>query len=408
MHCMRLGKIKKASERLLRVSSLLLSFTTFPAYADDQLPDTIVGYIIGDSLKFIANPLHVSSDTLGDWSMQAVATGIGLSQTNPVASNFSSYLGESNLQASIQKTNGDFRVYIQAGSYAVPVVGQPFVRANSNTESSFGYVPEAYVALNLTKDWTISLGKLASMGGVEATFTYENINIQRGLLWTQTNSVSRGAQLDYRDGFISAAVNVTDGAYSGVYNWVGGLISLQASENSAFTVSWTGALSANSTNSVVTPLLQNNSQITNLIYQYTGDRWTITPYAQYTYIPENKNIGLYGSSGTIGYAILSTYHVDPLTKGVAPYRHISIPTRLEYQSSFGNSQNSDVPSGLMYGPGSSAWSATISPTIQSGRLFARAEFSYVKAFNVLAGSAFGTSGMNNSQVRVMLEAGILY
>ena len=310
------------------------------ANAEDLLPDPVIGFVMGDTLQFTPNPLHASSDSLGDWSIQAIGSGLAFQQTNPVPGNFGSYSGISNLQVDIQKTNGPITVYLQAGTYAIPSIGMPYTRASANTESTFGYVPEAYIALAVGKDWSVSLGKLPSMGGVESTFTYENTNIQRGLLWTQTNSVSRGAQINYQDGIFSAAFSVND--------------------------------------------------------------------AQYTYIPSSPSIGIYGDSGTVGYALLSTYHIDPLTNGVAPYRHISIPTRFEYQSSFGNSRNSNLPAGLMYGPGSSAWSATITPTIQLGKLFARIEFAYVKAFNTTSGSSFGANGTNNTQVRGMLEAGFLY
>ena len=378
------------------------------ANAEDLLPDPVIGFVMGDTLQFTPNPLHASSDSLGDWSIQAIGSGLAFQQTNPVPGNFGSYSGISNLQVDIQKTNGPITVYLQAGTYAIPSIGMPYTRASANTESTFGYVPEAYIALAVGKDWSVSLGKLPSMGGVESTFTYENTNIQRGLLWTQTNSVSRGAQINYQDGIFSAAFSVNDGAYSGVYNWIGGLVSVKTGEGSAVTAGWTGSLSPNAMNTTATPLLQNNSQISNLIYQYTGDRWSFTPYAQYTYIPSSPSIGIYGDSGTVGYALLSTYHIDPLTNGVAPYRHISIPTRFEYQSSFGNSRNSNLPAGLMYGPGSSAWSATITPTIQLGKLFARIEFAYVKAFNTTSGSSFGAYGTNNTQVRGMLEAGFLY
>jgi hypothetical protein len=34
--------------------------------------------------------------------------------------------------------------------------------------------------------------------------------------------------------------------------------------------------------------------------------------------------------------------------------------------------------------------------------------SYVKAFNSLAGQAFGANGLNNNQTRVMIEAGLLF
>lgn len=383
-------------------------FFSSSVYADDELPESIVGYILGETLRFQPSPLTMKSDSFGDWAIEAVASGLLLNQTNPFGGNLANYADFSNLQVDIQKKNGPLKVYIQAGTYSIPTLGQAYLQANKNAESSFGYIPEAYAALSMGTDWSLAVGKIPSMGGVEATFSYQNTNIQRGLLWIQTNSVSHGAQLNYQEGIFSAALTVNDGSYSGVYNWVGGLVSVKAKENIVVTASWTGAVSANPTNTNRTPLLQNNSQITNLIYQYTGDRWTVTPYAQYTYVPINPSIGIYGSSGTIGYAVLTTYHVDPLVNGVAPFRHISIPTRFEYQSSFGNSQNQNLPAGLMYGPGSAAFSATITPTIQSGRFFARTELSYIQIFNGLSGAAFGANGNNDKQFRVMLEAGIMY
>lgn len=399
--------------RIMRIANTLciaiaLFLPSSLVFADDSLPESIVGYILGETLRFNPNPLNIQSELFGDWALEAVASGLAFHQSNPTGSNLSNHVGVSNLQVDIQKKNGPLKVYIQAGSYAIPTLGQAYLQANKNTESSFGYIPEAYFALSMGNDWSLALGKIPSMGGVEATFSYQNSNIQRGLLWIQTNSVSSGVQLNYQEGNLSAALTVNDGSYSGVYNWVGGLVSIKTSADSAFTASWTGAVTANPTNTDKTPLLQNNAQISNLIYQYTGDRWTVTPYAQYTYTPLNPSIGIYGSTGTLGAAILTTYHVDPLVNGVAPNRHISIPTRVEYQSSFGNSNNANLPAGLMYGPGSSAFSATMTPTIQSGRFFARTEFSYVKVFNGLAGSIFGPSGIINSQFRIMLETGIMY
>ncbi len=376
--------------------------------ADDDVAGPVLGFVMGDTLSFSDNPVGFKSDQFGDWSAQGVLTGLTLRQTNPVSTNESSYSGFSNAQLMIQKNDGPVRLFAQTGLYTIPTLGVPFMRAQPTTEGSFGYVPHAYVSLVPNRNWSLALGKIPSMGGVEATFTYENPNIQRGLLWVQTNSVSRGMQLNFEEGNFSAAFTWNDGAYSDVYNWLGGLASIKASERSTYTVSWTGAVSGNATNNPTTQLLTNNSQISNLIYQYTGDSWTVTPYLQYTYIPANTGIGINGSSGTYGAAILSTFHVTPLVDGVAPKRHISIPTRFEYQSSYGNSLVDSAPAGVMYGPGSAAWSATVTPTMQWNMVFARAEFSYVKAFNPLSEAAFGANGMNNNQVRLMLEAGLLF
>lgn len=375
---------------------------------DNEFAGPVLGFSMGDTLSFTENHIPVDSGLLNDWTFQGIATGLSFRQTNPVAMNASTYSGFSNAQAIIQKESGPVRVFAQAGLYAIPTLGNAFKRAQPETEGSFGYLPHAYVSLVPNKNWSLAIGKIPSMGGLEATFTFENPNIQRGLLWVQTNSVSRGMQLNFEEGMFSAAVTWNDGAYSGVYNWLGGLASLKPSDNSTYTLSWTGAVSGNSADTPTTQLLTNNSQITNLIYQYASDRWSISPYGQYTYVPTNQSIGINGSSGTYGFAVLSTYHVTPLVNGKAPKNHISIPVRFEYESSYGNSQVAGNSSGLMFGPGSSAWSATLTPTMQWKRVFARAEFSYVKVFNPLAESAFGANGLNNNQVRLMLEAGLLY
>ena len=154
--------------------------------------------------------------------------------------------------------------------------------------------------------------------------------------------------------------------------------------------------------------LQNNSQISNLIYRYSGDYWTLMPYLQYTYIPQRPTVGINGSSGTVGSAMLATYHITPLTDGVAPARHLSIATRVEYESSYGNSLANVAPNGVMYGPGSSAWSISITPTLQIDNFFARTEFAYVKALNMQSGSGFGSTGSINNQARVVIEIGLLY
>ena len=65
---------------------------------------------------------------LGDWSIQAIGSGLAFQQTNPVPGNFGSYSGISNLQVDIQKTNGPITVYLQAGTYAIPSIGMPYTR----------------------------------------------------------------------------------------------------------------------------------------------------------------------------------------------------------------------------------------------------------------------------------------
>lgn len=368
----------------------------------------VVPLAMGNTLSFSPNFLTLNSEHYGDWSVQGVASGLSFRQTNPVATNSADYSGFSNAQLVVQKTSGPIQLLVQTGLYASPALGVPYTPAQPTTESYYNYLPQAYVSVTPNENWSLSIGKLPAMGGGESAFTFQNTNIQRGLLWSQTNVITEGMQLNFAEDIFSASLAWNNGAYSDVYNWLGASLGLKTGSNSNAVLSWTGSMSGNAENTTATPLLQNNSQIANVIFQYQTYRWSVMPYMQYTYVPMNTAIGINGQSQSLGFAVLSTYHVTPLQNGVPPKFHISIPTRFEYQSTYGNNNVSSVPGGLMYGAGSAAWSGTLTPTVQWGKIFARGELSYVKAFNPTAGVAFGANGMNNNQTRVIVEAGVLF
>ena len=94
----------------------------------------------------------------------------------------------------------------------------------------WGPLPEAFVTLAPTSAWSITGGKLPSLPGLESTFTFQKMNIERGLLWNQTNSVNRGVQLNYSHGPISLALSWNDGFYSSRLSWVSGSARTAATE----------------------------------------------------------------------------------------------------------------------------------------------------------------------------------
>jgi hypothetical protein len=118
---------------------------------------------------------------------------------------------------------------------------------------------------------------------------------------------------------------------------------------------------------------------------------------QYTDIPSNSTTGVAKSASTTGGAVLVKYAFDS---------KFSLTTRAEYIDSSGTGSNG-APS-LIYGPGSSAWSFTVTPTYQEGIFFARAEVSYVKADDTTAGFALGNNFDDTSQTRGVLEIGVLF
>ena len=182
---------------------------------------------------------------------------------------------------------------------------------------------------------------------------------------------------------------------------MGASINYQIDDKSNVGLVWTGAIKPNTQNTFITPILQNNSQIFNAIYSYSSGGWSVVPYVQYTYIPTNPSLGILTSAQTTGAAILSNYQ---MLKNES--ENVTLPFRVEYITS-GGKGNINTPN-LLYGQGSSAWSATITPTYQYRRFFVRGEISYVKTINSTQGLAFGPTGSANNQTRLMVETGLIY
>ena len=347
------------------------------------------------------SPFQFDAGPLGKLDITGVMSGMGVWQDNPVPGDRFTRADISNGQIFIQKTHGLIQFFLQAGAYNMPALGTPFLSTGNTTSDYYGALPQAYLKIAPTKNFSVLIGKLPTLIGAEYTFTFENMNIQRGLLWNQENAVNRGVQVNYSAGPLSASLAWSDGFYSNRFNWLSG--SLSYTINSANTVSFVGAGNAGQTgySSLATPIYQNNSDIYNLIYTYSSGPWMIQPYLQYTQVSANHNPNpasyVQRSTGTRGAAILASYSLTP---------HVTLAARAEYIASTGNATDGAV--NLMYGPGSKAWSITVTPTYQDHDFFARAEFSYVQASSYTQGDVFGPQGNNPTQARALFETGFLF
>jgi hypothetical protein len=377
------------------------------ALAHDALDESISPAMsLGPTLNFAGQKLSYRNETMGDWQAYVALSGLAAAQSNTSNASPKDFGDVSNAQFMLQKTSGWLQLFAMGGAYSQPALASNYTRAYTQTDGTWGFFPVGWITLAPSNEWQLNIGKLFAIGGGENTFTYQNINIQRGLLWTQTNVVTRGMQLNYQGDTFSANLAWTDGSYSNTYNWLSGQLTVPLNERHSLNASWTGSVSANAMNTMATPLLQNNSQITTLNYGYNNPHWSLSPYLQMTVVPAAPEVGILGSSGTRGAAILGTYRINPLEQGKPVKQNITLPLRLEYLNSWGNSGVSS--NNLMYGPNSAAWSATLTPTWQRGAFFTRLEGSYVRALNASSGASFGLNGNANGQARIMLEAGILY
>jgi hypothetical protein len=343
------------------------------------------------------NPISLDAGPLGKIYVDGIASGLAFGQDNHVPGDQTWHADLSNGQIFVQKTDGWLQFYVQAGAYSLPSLGTLYLNASDTLNDTFGAVPVAYAKLAPSDSFSIEAGKLPTLIGDEYTFTFQNMDIERGLLWNQEPAVSRGVQANYTSGPLSFALSWNDGFYSDRLNWISG--SLAWTIDSANSVIFVGGGNIGHTgySTFAAPLAQNNGNIFNLIYTWTGGPWTVSPYVQFANVPTNDALGITHGASTTGGAVLVSYAINDDWK---------VAGRTEYIGSSGNAV-AGTPN-LLYGPGSDSWSLTFTPTYQHGIFFARGEGSYAGAGHTTPGFVFGPNLDRTSQVRLLLETGVLF
>ena len=87
------------------------------------------------------------------------------------------------------------------------------------------------------------------------------------------------------------------------------------------------------------------------------------------------------------------------------FKHgFSLAARPEYIKSTGAASAVN----LLYGPGSGAFSFTVTPTYRKDAFFLRGDLAIVHATDATPGFTFGTSGTDMNQPRGVIEAGFMF
>ena len=343
-------------------------------------------------------PAVFNAGPFGKIAVNGILDGLGTWTGNYVPGDNSTQAALSNGQVFIQKTDSWFQFYLQAGAYNVPALGVSFLATDKTMTKLYGPVPVAFFKLQgqkSLKNTSLLIGELPTLIGAEYTFTFENVNIHRGLLWNQENAVNRGIQLNQTLGKFTASLSWNDGFYSNRYTWLTGSLTYTKGPHSVAFVGG-GNYGKTAFQTYATPV-QNNSSIYNVIYTYTKGPWILQPYFQYTNVPTDLKIGILKGASTTGGAMSASY----------TFKHgFSLPVRWEYISSSGSVAAQSV--NLMYGPGSSATSITLTPTFQRSGFFIRGDLAYVHAGNITPGDAFSQNGLNSNQPRAAAEFGFIF
>lgn len=388
----------------LRAALVLGACSAFAAVEGAQA-DPLSAPSVSGPLAPNPEPLSVDAGPFGSVSISGQLSGIAALQTHPTHAggigSDNGFVDLSNAQIEIQTTQGPLQFYVQAGAYSLPSLGQSYLQATKTTDQLFGPISVAYAKAVISSELSITAGLLPTMVGAESTFTFQNVNIERGLLWNQEPAISRGVQINYAAGPLSAAVSLNDGYYSGKLNWLAGTLAYALDSSNSISIIGAGGLSRSDESSAATPLVQNNSSIFNVIYTYNDGPLTLTPYLQYSHVDRDDRLRIDTSAETYAGALLAKYTLN---------KEWSLGARGEYLKTNGGMCGADpdcAPTNLLYGPKSTAWSLTITPNYQKGVFFARGELSYTRVGGLEPGYGFGRDLSQRDQFRAFFETGIL-
>lgn len=352
---------------------------------------------IAGPLKPNPRPASFEADLAGNIFVSGIVTGYGLAQDAVMPGDRARRVDFSNLQTIVQKADGPLQFYVQTGLYAIPALGLANTSALEATSQQFGPVPVAFAKVKIDDALSLSGGKLPTLIPGENTFTFQNFNIVRGLLFGQSNNINRGMQADLKLDKTTVSLSLNDGFYSGKLNWLIGAVSHAFDDTNTLIVSAASNLGRTRFESVAAPLLQNNSSIYNVSYNHQSGPWLLAPYAQFTHVKRDLVLGIQESASTYGGAVLASYAFTP---------EFALAGRVEYIAQSGNRDTGSTS--LLYGPGSRAFSATVTPTYQVDRYFVRGEYSLVQLFDVTPGQALGRTGLRTRQNRFAIETGVLF
>lgn len=370
--------------------------TTTPAAAAPAAPAPLSTFVLSGPLTWMP-PATFDAGFFGKLSVNGILTGFAQFQNNAVPGDTSAQATLTNGQIFIQKADGILQWYVQAGAYALPVLGVPFTNAQNTVSNTFGPVPVAYAKILAGKTTSFQIGQLPTLMGAEGVFTYQNFNVERGIIWNQENVITRGIQVNQALGkYLSASFSVNDGYYSNRYNFLSGSLTFTKGPHS-LVYDGMGNLGETVFETATTPI-QNNGQMHAVIYTYTKGPLVIQPYFQFGHYPANQKVGIYKTTSATGGAISVSY---AFKSGFA------MPVRFEYLTSSGTQTDGSVNL-LGYGAGSAGTTFTVTPTYQKGGMFVRSDLAFVHASNYTSGYGFGQQGTDQSQFRAALEFGFIF
>jgi hypothetical protein len=350
------------------------------------------------------NAMQIDGGPLGLLQLSGGADGFGYALSDADAGDKSDGVALGNALVELQKNSGLVQFTVEVGAYTTQVLGYAPIDGGPEAPNYFPTSPlyAAYATIAPTAHVSVSAGQLAALVGYEAPQDWGNANAYFSEVTATEPGEGRGVDMAYTQGPVTATVSLTDGYYTGVINYLQGIVTYVPNGQSSVSL-FGGANLARVGAAVKGPgtVLLDNSTLVGGFYTATLGPLTVTPEVQYQSTKPAAALGIGGQVSNLSLALFGNYQWanSPWSVGgFIEYAGEGYDKAAAYTVS---------PDFFGFGPGAHLEGLSVTPTWQGKYLFARLDGGFVHVDRGPGGVAFG-AGRGANQVSGLAEAGVLF
>jgi len=366
-----------------------------------------LGLVLSGTAAAMNGPTAISIDggPLGNLSLSGGAAGDGYVLDNAIPGEKTTGITLGNALIQVQKTTGIVQFTVAVGAYSSETLGYAPAATNYVAESP---LYAGYVTIAPNADISISAGQLSPLVGYEASQDWSNANTYFSEVAYTEPAQGRGVEVALTQGNFSATVSLTDGYYTNVLNYVQGIGTYAADANDSVSLFGGGNLGRTGVN---VPGIGNqvldNSTLLGAFYTRTQGALSLTPEVQVQYAAKDAARGQNGGNSAVTVALFGDEQLGQNSPQGSAW---SVGGFVEYATQFYDKSAAYAysPDFFGFGPGSSLYGVSITPTWQHQDLFLRADAGYIHVHRGSGATAFGTNGDAANQVSGLLEAGVVF
>ena len=359
------------------------------------------------TLISLAEAMELKTDFLGNFEVNGALTGYFLSGKRVAEEAKKNRIDVSSSILGITNTGNKtlpFEFTLVGGAYAMPTIGIDTAKTADYVDI-FSPLPIVFMEVEPVKSFRISIGRMGTLIGYEAPFTYQNNYIQRGLVWNMQPFFHHGLRFSYIGELYQLKVGINDGYYSlGVdsYTQCGRALRRLAYALEG-AIGFTPLKDLNVTFNFLIPekdarpnevALPANKRQYNLVTNYNFRNFTFGTDLLYVYAPSSTKAQVTDSAKAYGFALHFTYDYSPFRFSL----------RAEYVKDKKDKGALDL---VGIGENNQGFTLTFTPGYYRDPLLIRAEVSYIKAQKDFADIKRGVPN-SDFQTRFGLEWGFRF